>query len=155
MADRAERLDLIAEIIARDPVPSQDALRERLAERGVDVTQATLSRDLRELGVVKAPDGYRMPDAALNGAAGAHESERDRAIRQFVTSIEPVGQLVVMRTGPGQAQLVAATLDDDPPAHTAGTIAGDDTIFLAARSAAAARMVAERLEHAAGIGGAA
>lgn len=149
MTARDERHRLIEGILTGGRVRSQDDLRVRLAESGVEVTQATLSRDLRELGVVKGPAGYEVPRDA------AAQPDRDRAIREFVTSIEAVGQLVILRTGPGQAQLVAATIDDDPPALTAGTIAGDDTIFLAARSPAAARTVAERLGVVAGVGGAA
>ncbi|MEM1185543.1 MAG: hypothetical protein AAGI53_11170 [Planctomycetota bacterium] len=149
MSARAERHHLIEGIFGQGAVRSQDELRRRLAEQGTQVTQATLSRDLRELGVVKGPDGYRIP------THGFTEPERDRALREFVTSVEAVAQLVVVRTGPGQAQLVAARLDDDPFAEMAGTIAGDDTIFIAARSLPAARTVADRLGSLAGVGGAA
>ena len=150
MADRALRHRLIAEVVAERSVRSQGELQVLLAERGTEVTQATLSRDLRELGLVKAPEGYRLPGGVRTVAV----DPLDRAVGQFVTSVEPVGQLVVLRTGPGQAQLVAARLDEHPPKNSAGTIAGDDTIFIAARSPAAARTIAERLTAAVAEGGA-
>ena len=146
MTTREERHALIGQIVSDAPVRSQDDLRHRLAERGTEVTQATLSRDLRELGVVKGPDGYGLP-----GESQGHA--RDRALREYVSGVEAVGPLVVVRTGPGQAPLRAAHLDDDPMPDTAdavaGTIAGDDTIFLAARTTGAARRVADRIAAAA------
>ncbi|MEM7756460.1 MAG: arginine repressor [Planctomycetota bacterium] len=146
MSARDDRHHLITEIVAERSVRSQGELQMLLAEHGTEVTQATLSRDLRELGLVKAPEGYRLP------ADGTTPDPLERAVQQFVTSVEPVGQLVIVRTGPGQAQLVAALLDDAPPTNAAGTIAGDDTIFIAARSTGAARVIAERLGAHAGIG---
>ncbi len=146
VSTREDRLRLIEQIVAERAIRSQAELQQQLAELGEEVTQATLSRDLRDLGVVKAPEGYRTLDQ--NGFA---ETPLVRAVRQFVTSAEPVGQLVILRTGPGQAQLVAARLDEDPPPHAAGTIAGDDTIFIAARTPKGAVEIADRLAHAAGL----
>jgi transcriptional regulator of arginine metabolism len=144
---RHDRLQLIQEILADGPVPSQADLRELLAERGAEVTQATLSRDLRDLGVVKAPEGYRPPI----GSGAVTDTPLARSLRDFASSVDAVGQLVVVRTGPGQAQLVAACLDESPPPHAAGTIAGDDTIFVACTSVSNAQGVASHLARLSGL----
>ena len=154
MASVAQRQALIREILADHLVPSQDRLGELLLERGVKATQATISRDLRELGVVKGPEGYQLPAAPprkrLRGLAATGALER--VIRQYVVSVEEALSMVVLRTGPGHAQVVALELDRTPPEGVVGTIAGDDTMFLAVKSEADLRSLAASMREMAGLG---
>ena len=114
-----------------------EQLVRALQPRGASVTQATVSRDLAALGVVKARDGYYLPDTIVApGSPGA--SELEVTLRQHTSSVRPASSLVVLRTAPGHAGLVGAALDRWPPAGTAGTIAGDDTVFIATTGADAA-----------------
>lgn len=137
MPGRDRRQQLIIEVLQRQPVDSQEDLRRTLGDRGIDVTQATLSRDLRDLGAVKTPRGYTLPSAA-----GVSPSETSRAmaplartLANFVTSIKPACNQIVLRTGPGHAQIVALEIDRARLPGIAGCLAGDDTIFVAVVSA--------------------
>jgi transcriptional regulator of arginine metabolism len=154
MDQRPRRHRRIAELLARREVRSQEALRELLAQEGLEVAQATLSRDLRELGVRKGPGGYELPSSNGNGAGYAPpvvHAPLQRALAAYALSVEAAGSLVVIKTGPGQAQLVAFELDRSPPDGVAGTIAGDDTIFIACRSVAACARLASFLRELAGL----
>jgi transcriptional regulator of arginine metabolism len=143
MDDRARRRNLISEVLGRVPVASQERLAELLADRGVHTTQATLSRDLREMGVVKGPDGYVLP------ATPTPTETRDlgRTLRTYVLDANAGGTLVVLRTGPGHAQIVGLELDRAPPDGVLGTVAGDDTIFVATKSEAAAKRVLRQIRE--------
>lgn len=134
---------------------SQEELSRLLGERGFAVTQPTLSRDLRELGIVKGPAGY-VPAAEIgvHGAAAdaAPEDETakadallDRVLREFAVSADVAGTLVVVRTVVAGSHPVAQALDDRGLPGVAGTIAGEDTVFVAVKSADLARSVAERV----------
>ncbi|MBX3364169.1 MAG: arginine repressor [Phycisphaeraceae bacterium] len=150
MDHRPRRQALIASILRRQHVESQDQLQAILAEQGITVAQATLSRDLRALGVVKGPSGYFLPDQP--GPLPAYEpGALARTLGMFVRSVDVGGNLVVLRTGPGHAQIVALELDRSPPENILGTIAGDDTIFIAARSENRAQQLAESLRRNAGL----
>lgn len=134
MAQRTKRHELIRSVLASVPVQSQEELAQHLARSGVTVTQATLSRDLRDLGVAKGPLGYVLLDGVDQAEAQADPSARMlEVIETYVRSVEPAAGLVVVKTGPGQAQVVAVELDRKPMPEIAGTIAGDDTIFLAVK----------------------
>lgn len=137
------RRDEIVRLVAGRPVRSQSELARLLRARGFSVAQATLSRDVRELGLVKGPAGYLPPGAgdgsAVPFAAGAGAGDRlARAVADFVLSVERAGTLVVLRTIPAAAQAVAIAIDKAALESVAGTIAGDDTVFIAARGAQAA-----------------
>ncbi|MFO0874296.1 MAG: hypothetical protein U0575_10030 [Phycisphaerales bacterium] len=135
------RRRLIRELLRADRVHSQDELRRRLRQQGVRAEQATLSRDLHALGVVKGPDGYLLPEAPV--AAAPARAELRQLARQYVVSADATGPLAVIRTGPGRAQPVGLALDNARIDGVLGTIAGDDTIFVATRDAAlAARLAA-------------
>ena len=110
---------------------SQEQLRQRLAPPGFDVTQATLSRDIKELGLMKrAADGAYQPSRDDEHAADHRRSARwQRALAEYLVGIEPLQQLIVLRTGPGQAQLLALAIDRAQLPDVLGTIAGDDTIL--------------------------
>lgn len=120
-------------------VPSQEALRRALAADGIEVTQATLSRDLRTLGVAKGPEGYRPPANGTPSRPAARPgppavlAEFERLARLFLVSAEKVDRFVVLKTAPGNAHALASALDRVGLASTAGTLAGDDTIFVLAR----------------------
>ncbi len=151
------RRDEMLRIIREATVRSQDELQRLLRHRGYPAAQPTVSRDLRELGVAKGPAGYVLPAAAVPSpgaplraadaapAAGKGEEKLSRAVREFVLSVEPAGSLVVLRTPPADASPVARAIDETSLPEIVGTISGDDTIFLATRSAAAAAALTRRL----------
>ncbi|MCW3797522.1 hypothetical protein OMW55_06870 [Sphingomonas sp. BN140010] len=145
---RQRRQRTIADLLRSRPVASQESLLGDLKALGYEVTQATVSRDLDQLGAVKVRrDGvtsYALPDE-LTGA-GWSERRLRAILDEWVTSVEPVGQLIVVKTPPGSAHLVGVALDQARLPDVAGTICGDDTIFLAVRDAASAREVAARLQ---------
>jgi len=122
----------------------QEDLVAALSSRGEAVTQATVSRDLREMGVVKSAEGYRLMTKPVSEAY-AEGSELARAAREYVLEVEPAGTLAVVRTGAGQASALALRLDRAGWRDIVGTVAGDDTVFVATRSAADARRIAELL----------
>lgn len=139
---RAERRRWIERVLSDARVVNQQELLERLRDAGVATTQATLSRDLADLGVVKGPDGWRMPDQG-----SLAPTELAPAVRAYLLSVEVGGTLVVLRTRTGHATPLAVELDKTRLEGALGTIAGDDTIFLAARSPANARALARRLQQ--------
>jgi transcriptional regulator of arginine metabolism len=143
---KARRQSVILDAIQRQPVRSQEQLRRLLRGAGFSVTQATLSRDIRELGLVKGgPDGaYQAPVSTSSNGAG--KSLLHRALVDYLTRVDRVQQLVVIRTGPGQAQLLGVALDSARLPELIGTIAGDDTILAIARDARGARALVKHLE---------
>lgn len=132
------RQSQILEVIDQEAVASQEELRQKLAARGIEATQATISRDLKNLGLVKrAGDGAYVRPGVERGSPVTEEQLR-RAVAALVRNIERVGNLVVVRTDPGQAQGVAVLLDRAQVSEVAGTIAGDDTILIVCRAEKAA-----------------
>ena len=111
---KSYRQQLVSELVEQEPITSQEQLRERLRGKGIEVTQATLSRDIRDLGLVKrAGDGaYRRPGAEAAPRGGAEpQAALRRAVAEFLRRVEAVHQLVVLKTDPGQAQTLAIALD--------------------------------------------
>lgn len=145
--NKLQRHRLIARIVRDRPISSQDELRRSLARQGVETTQGTLSRDLRELGVIKGPAGYELSTFRES----ANGSELRAAAQSLLESVEVAGTIVVVKTAPGNAGALAVQLDRSPPPGAAGCLAGDDTIFLAARSARDARALAGMLKELAGF----
>jgi len=144
---KARRQGLILELIDREPLHSQEQLRQRLHRHRFRAAQATISRDIRELGLVKrAGDGaYQRPGADLVSPAtvlGALE----RAAGEFLRRVDRVRQLVVVRTGAGQAQPLALAIDRARLPEAVGTIAGDDTILVIARDTRRAAALVRRLQ---------
>jgi transcriptional regulator of arginine metabolism len=127
------RQSQILELIDKDAVTSQEALREHLQGRGINVTQATLSRDLKQMGLVKrAGDGaYVRPGAERSGAVMSEQMRK--AVTALVRSFERVDTFIVVRTDPGQANGLAVLIDRTKMSEVAGTLAGDDTILLVCR----------------------
>ena len=144
----ARRREIIKRLLSREPIPSQGALLGRLREQGIDATQATVSRDLRALGVVKTRDGYELERA---GARREIPSVVEEMIAEHVLTARAAANLVVLKTGPGRAQVVAVELDRAPPPGVVGTIAGDDTIFLALDSEIMAQSLCDRIRQELGI----
>jgi len=143
---KARRQALILDLLGREPVRNQEQLRRGLRAVGVVATQATLSRDIKELGLVKrASDGaYQRPTPPMVPAGGT-ASALSRAVTEFVTGVDRVQHMIVLRTGPGQAHAAAIAIDRAQLPEVVGTIAGDDTILVIARDARGARALADRL----------
>lgn len=134
----------ILKLIAAQPVANQEQLRRRLAEQGLVVTQATLSRDLRELGLVKTAQGYK---ALGLGAQSSSPPNLARTLRENLRDVLPAQNLLVLKTPPGGAQSLAAAFDREHWPEVLGTIGGDDTVLVITDSTASSRAVRERIEH--------
>ena len=150
---KAARQARIVEIVQSRPVASQTELGRLLAASGVAVTQATVSRDLDELGAVKTrtPAGmaYAVPqeNAPRGGTPEAVDARLGRLLEELLVSAEATGDTVVLRTPPGGAHLLGSALDRAGLPEVAGTVAGDDTVLLVTRTPATPVCVAlaERL----------
>jgi transcriptional regulator of arginine metabolism len=134
----------ILNLLARMQVANQDALRRQLIRRGLNVTQATLSRDLRELKLVKTAEGYRPMAAMIEEAPAV--SNLARAVGEFLLDIRPAQNLLVLKTPPGGAQPLAAAVDAEHWNEVAGTLAGDDTILIVTPSRSARAALEKRLK---------
>src|SRR5580700_4902375 len=147
-AMKTRRQAIILELIDKEPLHSQELLRRRLRQQGFDTTQATISRDIAELGLVKrSGDGaYQRPGAEAQDPEAALTA-LERTAAEFLRSIERVQQLVIIRTGRGQAQVLAEALDRARLDEAVGTIAGDDTILVIARGARGAAALVKRLKE--------
>ena len=144
---KPRRLTAVRDIVEHEAIRSQEQLRQRLAARGFVVTQATLSRDIKEIGLVKrSSDGAYQPAGADSPPPPAALTALGRALSEYLASAEPVQQLVVLRTGPGQAQLLGLALDRARLPEVVGTIAGDDTILVITPDARRARAFVKSLE---------
>jgi transcriptional regulator of arginine metabolism len=151
---RAARQARIVATLASAEVRSQTELAALLAADGIEVTQATLSRDLEELGAVKlrGADGgvgvYVVPEdgSPVRGVSGGTE-RLSRMLGELLTATDASGNLAVLRTPPGAAQYLASAIDRAALPYVVGTIAGDDTIFVVAREPMTGAELATRLEN--------
>lgn len=143
------RQGVILELARRGPLPSQDELRQELARRGFKVTQATLSRDIHRLGLVKMTQGYALPEQAAAGANGngarGLSPRLVRVFREFVREVREAQNLLVVKTSTGSAQSVAVAWDAENWGEVVGTVAGDDTILVICSDKKAAAKLAARL----------
>jgi transcriptional regulator of arginine metabolism len=136
----------IVRLVREGSVRSQEELQRLLADAGFDATQPTLSRDVRELGLVKTSRGYSVPGENEQSIGAEQRLERlSRVVADSVLSVKAAGTLVVLKTPPAGAHPVARALDEAGLAEAVGTIAGDDTVFVAASGDAAARALVARL----------
>lgn len=131
-ATKAERHSAILDLVNRGSVHTQQEIAAALARKGMRTTQATISRDIQELGLVRAGSGYRS-SAPL--------------VRELVLSVEIVEPVAVVRTPPGTANLVARRIDEAALPEIAGTVAGDDTIIVVLRKRSASRVLKELLAN--------
>lgn len=146
---KSYRQQLVLELIDREPITSQEQLRERLQARGIRVTQATLSRDIRDLGLVKAAaDGaYRRPVSGDAAAAGPDSlAVLRRAVAGSLRKFDVVQQLVVLRTESAQASPLAEAIDRARLAEVVGTIGGENTILVICRGEAEAQTFTRQLD---------
>ena len=131
------------QLLQEQPVTSQEELQRALAKLGFKVGQATLSRDIHELGLVKSADGYALasavPDTALPPVS--------RLVREFVLDVRPAQNLVVIKTATGSAQPVAAALDGESWSEVVGSVAGDDAILIVCPDNKAAEKLATRVRR--------
>lgn len=141
---KAARQNLICELIDTKTIASQEELQRALAKRGVKVGQATLSRDLHELGLVKTRDGYA---AQAELPAEQVLPPLERLIREFVVDVRPAQNLLVLRTAVGSAQPVAAALDSAAWPEVVGTLAGDDAILVVSPDKKATRRLEQRIRE--------
>ncbi len=143
---KTQRQSIILDVVEHEAVRSQEQLRHLLSSRGFDVTQATLSRDIKELGLLKrSSDGAYQPAGADSTSHASALDTLGRALSEYLVNIEPVQQLVVLKTGAGQAQLLGLAIDRSRLPEVAGTLAGDDTILIIARDAKSAQAVVKQL----------
>jgi transcriptional regulator of arginine metabolism len=156
--DILRRREEIIRLVRESSIHSHDELMALLKKRGYKVTQPTLSRDLRELGVAKTPNGYVAPgDIAAVSPITAftprelREERLEQLLRDSVLSAEAAGNLVVIKTPPAAAQPVASALDAAPIDGILGTIGGDDTIFVALAHPTSAAHLARRIQTIAGL----
>jgi transcriptional regulator of arginine metabolism len=140
---KAARQKAILEVLHRGPVESQEELQRVLLRRGFDAGQATLSRDIRELGVVKTPDGYQL---AVSGFVSEPVLPSvSRLVREFVVDVRLAQNLLVLKTSVGSAQPVAAALDAEDWPEVVGTLAGDDTILIISPDNRTAQQLARKI----------
>ena len=132
-------------MVGEGGVRSQEDLQRRLRRRGILVAQPTLSRDLKALGLAKTPTGYVAAPAAAFVPVEARQGTLDRAVGEYVLSVRAAASLVVVRTPPAGAQPLARALDEAALPDVVGTIAGDDTVFVATPGPSAALRVERRL----------
>jgi len=150
---KAARHALIAALVRDRPVRSQTELAGQLAEEGVVVTQATLSRDLDELGAVKrrGSGGWvyvvpeEGPDGETDGSSPQPSARVQRLLAELLIGVDASGNIAVLRTPPGAAQFLASALDRGGIEGLVGSIAGDDTVLLVARDPAGGAALAQQL----------
>ena len=137
----------IQDLVLRQSIHSQDELRQRLRARGFHATQATISRDIKELRLVKrSSDGAYERPAAYSGSRETTDAAVRRAIGEYLRRVDQVQQLLVLRTEAGQAQPLALAIDRAELPEVLGTVAGDDTILVITRHARASREVTRLFE---------
>ncbi len=145
---KARRQFAIMDIISNQRIATQEELCETLKNNGFDITQATVSRDIKELQLIKVPDSagyhYAMPEiTALKGS-------QERMIRVFKDSVinfDYSGNIIVIKTMPGAAQSVASLIDTAEQPHILGSVAGDDTIFIVVKPVDAAEKVVQEFNR--------
>ena len=143
---RTRRRKLIADLLRSRTVASQEELTESLAAQGLTVNQATVSRDLDQMGAVKVKRGgvlsYALPDQIAESDWAA--SRLERILSEWVRSVEAAGNMIVLKTPPGSAHLVGLAVDQAQLPEIAGTVSGDDTLFVVVRDGVVVDLVAAR-----------
>jgi transcriptional regulator of arginine metabolism len=139
-------------MIRGGPVVSQEEVTARLASLGYVVTQATVSRDLEQLGAVKTRRGgvhaYALPDQM--GSSDWAAARLQRIVSEWVQSVEAAGNMIVIKTPPGSAHLVSLAIDQSDLPEIAGTVSGDDTLFVVVRDGVTVGAIASRFRELSG-----
>ncbi len=135
---KVSRLIAIEKIVSSDEISSQEELRKKLESQGIKCTQATLSRNLRKLGVVKVPDGrggyrYSLVKGLIKGQEVANNKETPFELVKVIRNIIEAKSMILIKTNPGYANSVAVTIDNAGRYEIAGTVAGDDTLLVIPR----------------------
>jgi transcriptional regulator of arginine metabolism len=141
---KVSRQNLILELVEQESVANQEQLRRLLSRQGFDVTQATLSRDINELALVKTPAGYSVSHGDQQAEPGYHSA--GRLVREFVVEVREAQNLLVIKTATGSAQPVAAAIDSEGWQEIVGTVGGDDTILVISQSRKNAHRVSLRIK---------
>ena len=144
---KARRQRAIAELIRSEILHSQEEVAHRLGELGFLATQATVSRDLVELGAVKVRREGKIVYVLPADTSPPRTAKLETVIREWVQSVRPAGNLLVMKTPPGSAHVVGFAIDQARLEEVVGTICGDDTIFIAFEKPSSALAFAERLQR--------
>jgi transcriptional regulator of arginine metabolism len=147
---KRERHKAILEVVRQEAIPNQEALRARLRKRGINVAQATLSRDIRELGLVKGAGANGRPHYHAPDDEGPHAAALKRLLPDLFVSADGTKNLLLLRTLVGGAQPIAAALDGEQWPEVLGTVAGDDTVLLILRDGRHLSAIRERIERLAG-----
>ncbi|HXF57472.1 MAG TPA: arginine repressor [Actinomycetota bacterium] len=152
---KRRRQRALLDLVRREPLSTQEEIREALARLGFEATQSTISRDLEEMGLVRVRDAQGRMRYARPGEAGtaAAVARLRTLLAEFVERIEASGNLAVVTTPPGAANAVAEAIDHAGVEGVLGTVAGDNTILVVAREGVRGRAVAERLRALAGLTG--
>jgi len=149
---RSRRQRAIADLIRSSPIASQEEVTSRLRDLGYAVTQATVSRDLDQLGAVKVKrsgvHAYALPDQM--GSSDWAASRLQHILSEWAQSVEAAGNLVIIRTPPGSAHLVSLAIDQSDLPEIAGTVSGDDTLFVAVRDGVTVGVIAARFRELSG-----
>ena len=141
---KVSRQNVILELVQQESIANQEQLRKLLLRQGFDVTQATLSRDINELALVKTGDGYTLPRGEQSAEPGHHST--GRLVREFVLEVREAQHLLVVKTATGSAPPGAAAMDGEGWPEVVGTVGGDDTILVISQSRKNAHRVALRIK---------
>lgn len=141
---KLSRQNLILELVQQESVANQEQLRKLLLRQGFDVTQATLSRDINDLALVKTPAGYSITHGEQQSEPAFHSA--GRLVREFVIEVREAQNLLVIKTATGSAQPVAAAIDSEGWTEIVGTVGGDDTILVISQNKKNAHRIALRIK---------
>ena len=142
---KSGRHEAILELISKYDIQTQDELIEKLSEQGFDVTQATVSRDVRQLKLTKTSNGRGGYHYTVSASLSAEQMHFNSAIVQPIKMVEACNTLIVLTTSPGLASAVAASVDNMKIPQIVGCIAGDDTILIVVRDPSSAVDLAQRI----------
>ena len=146
MSAKSERQKALLDVIARQAVATQSELKELLKARGIAADQATLSRDIRELGLIKASDdGAHYRYAPVEAVAPPAHMKASTILARLVRKIDCSGNLLVVKTDPGEASPIGLALDRMGWSEVVGTVAGDDTLLVVVKEGSSARKLAKKI----------
>ena len=146
MSSKSDRQKALLDVIAKHAVATQSEIKELLKARGIEADQATLSRDIKELGLVKtSEDGTHYRYSPLEAVSPSVHMKASAILARLVRKVDCSGNLLVVKTDPGEASPVGLALDRMGWPEVVGTVAGDDTLLVVAREGTPARKLAKRI----------